>query len=81
MFRVYSSYFCSPVLIIWIIPGGAMVKNLLAIVGNLRVMSSIARLGRLPGEGRGNPLQYSCLENPGTEEPGQLQSIGLQRVK
>ena len=26
----------------------------------------------IPGEGNGNPLQYSCLENPGTEEPGGL---------
>ena len=28
--------------------------------------------GRSPGEGNGNPLQYSCLENPMTEEPGGL---------
>ena len=27
-------------------------------------MGSIPGLGRLPGEGHGNPLQYSCLENP-----------------
>ena len=33
-----------------------------------------------PKEGNGNPLQYSCLENPWTEEPGRLQSMGLQRV-
>ena len=33
-----------------------------------------------PGEGSGNPLQYPCLENPWTEEPGRLQSMGLQRV-
>ena len=35
----------------------------------------IPGLGRSPGEGDGNPLQYSCLENP-TEEPGRLQSMG-----
>ena len=29
------------------------------------------------GEGNGTPLQYSCLENPWTEEPGRLQSMGL----
>ena len=34
-----------------------------------------------PAGGRGNPLQYSCLENPWTEEPGELQSTGSQRVK
>ena len=28
--------------------------------------------GRSPGKGNGNPLQYSCLENPWTEEPGGL---------
>ena len=31
-----------------------------------------------PGEGNGNPLQYSCLENPMDEEPGRLQSMGSQ---
>ena len=38
-------------------------------------------LGRSPGEGNGNPFQYSCLGNPWTEEPGRLQSMGLQRVR
>ena len=36
---------------------------------------SIPGSGRSPGEGNGNPLQYSCLENP-TEELGGLESIG-----
>ena len=40
----------------------------------------ISGLGRSPGEGNGNPLQYSCLKFPWTEEPGRLQSMGLQRV-
>ena len=30
------------------------------------------------GEGNGNPPQYSCLENPRTEEPGGLQFMGSQ---
>ena len=38
-------------------------------------------LGTSPGGGHGNPLQYSCLENPWTEEPGELQSTGSQRVE
>ena len=42
-------------------PGGSVVKNLLANSGG---MGSILGLGRSPGEGNGNPLQYSCLENP-----------------
>ena len=37
---------------------------------------------KIPGGGRGNPLQYSCLERtPRTEEPGGLRSMGLQRVR
>ena len=41
---------------------------------------SIPGSGRSPGGGHGNPLQYSCLEIPWTEEPGRLQSMGSQRV-
>ena len=40
----------------------------------------IPGLGRSPGGGHGNPLQYSCLgESPWTEEPGGLQSMGSPR--
>ena len=42
-------------------PGGSVVKNPLANGGDL---SSIPGSGRSPGEGNGNPLQCSCLENP-----------------
>ena len=49
-----------------------MVKNLPANAGNV---GSIPRPGRFPGEGNGNPLQYSGLENP--MEPGRLQSLGV----
>ena len=41
-----------------------MVKNLPANTGNAKDVDSILRWGRSPGEGNGNPLQYSCLENP-----------------
>ena len=41
---------------------------------------SILGSGRSPGEGNGNPLQYSCLEIPWTEKPGGLQSMGLHRL-
>ena len=41
-----------------------MVKNPSANAGDRRDMGSIALLGRSSGGGRGNPLQYSCLENP-----------------
>ena len=41
-----------------------MVKNLPANAGDLRDMGLIPGSGRSLGEGNGNPLQYSCLENP-----------------
>ena len=41
-----------------------MVKNLPADAGDLRDTGSIPGLGRSLGGGHGNPLQYSCLENP-----------------
>ena len=41
-----------------------MVKNPPANEGDIRDMGSIPGSGRSPGEGNGNPLQYSCLENP-----------------
>ena len=42
-------------------PGGSVVKNPPANAGD---MGLIPGLGRSPREGNGNPLQYSCLENP-----------------
>ena len=47
-----------------------MVKNLPANVRDLRDMGSIPGLGRSPGEGNGNPLQYSCLETPMDRDTG-----------
>ena len=41
-----------------------VVKNSPANVGEVRDMSLIPGLGRPPGRGHDNPLQYSCLENP-----------------
>ena len=68
-----------------------LLKDLLANAGNPRDVDSIPGLGRSPGGGNGNRLQYSCLENPRiesvldpmdripwTEEPGRLQLMGLQ---
>ena len=46
---------------IWGFPGGSVVKTL---PGNAGDASSIRGPGRSPGKGNGNPLQYSCLENP-----------------
>ena len=45
-------------------PGGSVVKNLPANAGGIGDMGLIPESGRSPGGGHGNPLQYSCLENP-----------------
>ena len=44
-------------------PSGSVVKNLPVNAGDAEDLDSIPGLGRAPGEGNGNPLQYSCLEN------------------
>ena len=41
-----------------------MVKKLPTNAGDIRHMVQIPGLGRFPGGGHGNPLQYHCLENP-----------------
>ena len=46
---------------LWGFPTGSVVKNPTANAGDV---GSVPGLGRSPGEGRGNPLQYSCLGNP-----------------
>ena len=59
-------------------PGGSAVKNAPANPGHT---GSIPGSRRSPGEGKGNPLQYSCTINPvDKEEPGRLLPMGSQRV-
>ena len=60
-------------------PSGLVVKNPSANAGDSEDLGSVPGLVRSPGGGNGNLLQYSCLENPMTEEPGWLQSVGLQK--
>ena len=48
--------------------------------GDARDAGWIPGLGKSLGGRPGNPLQYSCLENPMDKEPGRLQPIRLQRV-
>ena len=55
-----------------------VVKNSPANAGDLKDAGSVPGSGRSCGGEHGNPLLYSCLENPWTEEPGGLQSVGLQ---
>ena len=49
-----------------------MTKSPPATAGNVRDTGSVSGSGRSPGGGHGNPLQYSCPENP--------MDIGSQRV-
>ena len=55
-------------------PGSTSDENSPTNVGDLRDMGSIFGLGRFPGEGNGNPLQSSCLEN------AMKQSMGSQEL-
>ena len=48
---------------------------------NLGDLGSIPRSGRCPGEGNGNPLQYSCLENPMDGGAWWATIHGSQRVR
>ena len=45
-------------------PGGISGKETAANTGGIRDAGSTSGLGRSPGEEHGNPLEYSCLENP-----------------
>ena len=57
-----------------------VLKNPPTDAGDVRDTSSIPGSGRSPEGGSGNPLQYYCLENPWTEEPSRLQTMGSQRI-
>ena len=59
-------------------PDDSAVKELACNGEDAGDVSSIPGSVRSPGEGNGNPLQYSCLENKG---PGSLQSRGSQRAE
>ena len=57
-----------------------VVKNLLVNAGDIKDTGSTPGLGRSPGGGHGNSLQYHCLENPMDRGAGQATTIGSQRV-
>ena len=62
-------------------PPGKWIKKIVYICRRHKTRRFHTGLGRFPGGGQDNPLQYSCLESPQDEEPGRLQSMGSQRVR
>ena len=60
LFYIWQYVYASP----WVSQVALEVKNLPANAGAIRDVASILGSGRPPGRGHGNPLQYSCLENP-----------------
>ena len=73
--RLKSPYLAITKLALKTFSGGSNGKESACNVGDL---GSISGLGRFPGGRHGNPLQYSCLDNPHGRKS--LQSIGSQRV-
>ena len=72
--KLHCCFFTAPPLSLGF-PGGASGKDPTC---QYRKHSSVPGSQRSPRGGHSNPLQYSHLENPHTEEPGRLQSMGLQ---
>ena len=62
-------------------PGGSLVKNPPAGDKNAGDTDSIPGSGRSPGEGNGNPLQYSCLGNPMDRGAAGYSLWGSKRVR
>ena len=58
-----------------------MVKNTSANTGDVRDLGSVPGLGRSPGGGPSNSLQYSCLENPVDRGSWQASSLGLKELE
>ena len=61
--------------------GGSVLKNPPASTGAIGDSGSIPGSGRYPGEGSGNSIHILACGIPWTEEPGELQSTGSQRVR
>ena len=57
-----------------------VVKNLPTNAGDIKDLGLIPGSGRSPGRGRGNPLQYSCLEDPTGGEVWQAMVHGVAKL-
>ena len=58
-----------------------MIKNLPTNAEDTEDVGSILGLGRSPGGGNGNPLQYSCLGNPRDREASQATVHGVAKIQ
>ena len=58
-----------------------MVKNLPANAEDIKDLGSVPGSGRFPAEGHGNPLQYSCLENPTDRGAWQATVHGVAKIQ
>ena len=67
-------------LLLYGLPGGSEGKESTCNARDTGDMGMIPGLGRSPGGGSGNPLQYACWEIPWTEEPQGLQSRGHKKL-
>ena len=56
-------------------------KESVCYAGDAEGLNWIPGSGRSPGRRNGKPLQFLAWKTPWTEEPGRLQSMGLQRVR
>ena len=79
-----KSYLTCPFSYSFILPSitsqvALVVKNLPANAGDVRDLVLIPGSGRFPGGGHGNPLQYSCLENPMNREAWQATVHGVTK--
>ena len=61
---MYFNLLINQIRFLWASHMAQVVKNLPASEGDIRDMGYIPGWGRSPGGGHGNPLQYSCLQNP-----------------
>ena len=62
-------------------PGGTSGKEPTASAGDIRHSASIPGLGISPGDGNGNPLQYSCLESPMDREAWWAAVYGVVQIR
>ena len=67
--------------LLWASQVALVVRNQPTGAGDIRDMGSIPGMGRSPGEGNGNPLQYSCLETPLDRGAWRATVHGLQRAR